>query len=90
MINNLPYDDPLMRAINGKDWFWFNPAFDVIAGIYDGIGALVAVVDRRAGIKRSDIPERTLRPWDKRTDKEVLKVKPSKIDDLKKLLGWDK
>lgn len=90
IISNLPYDDPLIRAINGKDWFWYHPMFDVLTGIYDGISQLVAVVSRRPGIKRTEIPKPTLRPWDKKQESEVLKVKPSKISDLRKRLGWDK
>lgn len=90
VIDNLPYDDPLMRAINGKEWFWYNPMFDVVTGIYDGLSQLVAVVTRRPGIKRSEVPKRTRRPWDKNEEVEILKVKPSKIADLRKLLGWDK
>ncbi|HJX77270.1 hypothetical protein [Glutamicibacter sp.] len=78
-----------MRAINGKDWWWYNPVVDHIVGIYDGIGQLVAVVTRRRGIKKSEVPKPTRRPWDKKTETEVLKVKPSKIEDLRKLLGWD-
>ena len=90
VVSNLPYDDPLIRAINGKDWFWYNPMFDVVTGIYDGISQLVAVVSRRPAIKRSDVPKPVPRPWDKKQETEVLKVKPSKIEDLRKLLGWDK
>lgn len=89
MISNLPFDDPLMRAINGKEWFWFHPMFDVVTGIYDGISQLVAVVSRRPAIKRSDVPKPVPRPWDKTKETETLKVKPSKIEDLRKLLGWD-
>ena len=63
--------------------------FDVVTGIYDGLSQLVAVVTRRPGIKRSEVPKRTRRPWDKTKETETLKVKPSKIEDLRKLLGWD-
>lgn len=89
VISNLPYDDPLVRAINGKDWFWYHPAFDVLVGIYDTLSQIVAVVSRRPQIKRSEVPKPTRRPWDQKQETEVLKVKPSKISDLRKLLGWD-
>ena len=90
VVDNLPYDDPLMRAINGKDWFWYSPMFDVLTGIYDGIGVIASIVERRPRVRKSEVPDRTPRPWDKKKESEVLKVKPSKIDDLRKLLGWDK
>lgn len=89
LVDNLSYGDPLMRAINGKDWWWYHPAVDHLVGIYDGIGQLAAVVSRRRGIKKSELPKVTLRPWDKSRDVEVLKVKASPLADLRKLLGWD-
>ena len=78
-----------MRAINGKDWFWYNPMFDVVTGVYDGVSQLLAVVSRRHGIKKSEVPKPVPRPWDQKHETEVLKVKPSTIEDLRKLLGWD-
>lgn len=89
VMSTLPHDAPLNRAINPDTWFWYNPMFDVVTGIYDGLSQLVAVVTRRPGIKKSEVPKRTRRPWDKNEEVEVLKVKPSKIADLRKLLGWD-
>lgn len=85
----MPFDSPLSRAINPDTWFWYNPMFDVMTGVYDGISQLVAVVSRRHGIKKSEVPKPVPRPWDKKQESEVLKVKPSKIEDLHKLLGWD-
>lgn len=90
VISNLPYDDPLIRAINGKDWYWYSPLFDVLTGIYDGIGVIAAVIQRRPRIQKSEVPSRTPRPWDKKKETEVLKVKPSTLDNMRKMLGWDK
>ena len=90
IVDNLSFDDPLSRAINGKDWWWYHPAIDYIVGIYDSMLALLSIVDRRQNVKRSDIPKPTLRPWDKTKDTEVLKVKPSKLADMAKRLGWTK
>lgn len=84
----MPYDAPLSRAINGKNWWWYHPVADYIVGIFDGISALVAVASRRPGIKRSEIPKPTVRPWDKEKTAEVLKVKPSTLERMRERLGW--
>ena len=89
VVEHLPFNDPLVRAVGGANWWWGHPAMDYLVGIYDGLGQIAAVVSRRPGIKKSEIPKPTLRPWDKSRDTEVLKVKPSKLSDLRKLLGWD-
>lgn len=88
VISTLPYDAPLMKAINGKDWWWYHPVVDYVVGIFDSLLVLVSVVDRRHGVKRSEIPKRTVRPWDKQKESEVIKVKPSSLSDMAKRLGW--
>lgn len=89
VISNLPYDAPLTKAINGADWWWYHPVVDFVVGSFDYLGVIAAVVQRRPKLKRDDVPKRTVRPWERRKETEVLKVKPSKLDDLRKLLGWD-
>lgn len=88
VISNLPYDDPLMRAMNPKTWFWFHPMNDIIAGIFDRVGLMAAVVERRQKIKRADVPKPLVRPWDKQKDVKKIGDKPVPIDDMRRLLGW--
>lgn len=89
VVENLPYDDPLMRAINGPTWFWYHPAFDYLVGIYDELRVLISVVNRRRNIKSTEVAKPTVRPWDKVKTEQVIKVEPSSLDKLRALIGWD-
>lgn len=89
MLHTTSYDSPLSRAINPKEWWWNHPVNDVIVGVFDSLQFIGAIVSRRPKIKKTDLPKRTLRPWDKTKETEVLKVKASPIGKLRKLLGWD-
>lgn len=88
VIAALPYDAPLLRAENPKEWFWFHPMNDVLVGIYDALAITSATQAQRPKIKKSDIPKPTLRPWDKSKDVEKLGNTPRPIDELNALLGW--
>lgn len=78
-----------MRAIHGKDWWWYHPVADYVVGIFDQVGLLAAIVKQRPKIKKTELPKPTLRPWDKTKEKTVLKVKAQPLDALKKRLGWE-
>ncbi|MFJ2618160.1 hypothetical protein [Glutamicibacter sp. NPDC087344] len=88
-MSTLPFDAPINKAINGKDWWWYHPVVDHIVGIFDSLGVIATIISQRPKIKRSDVPKPTLRPWDKTKEKEVLKVKASPISAMRKRLGWD-
>lgn len=88
LIYSLPYDSPLHRAENPKEWFWYNPMNDVLVGVYDALGVIAATQDRRPKIKKNEIPKPTLRPWDKTRDVEKIGSTPRPISELNALLGW--
>jgi hypothetical protein len=71
-----------------KTWFWMHPLTDIIAGTFDRVGLMAAVVQRREKVKRAEIPKPIPRPWDKKTDTKKIGDKPVPLDDMKRLLGW--
>lgn len=90
MITTLPYDSPLERQRNGKDWHWYGPLTDILAGIYDNLGVSVAVQARRPKVRKNDIPKPLTRPWDIVKHVEKLGKTALPIADLRRRLGWDK
>jgi hypothetical protein len=88
VVEWLPYDAPLPRAINGKEWFWYHPIADLIAGAVDRLGLISAVVSRRDRIKKTEIPNPIPRPWDK--EKRIKKIgsTPMPLRALRDRLGW--
>lgn len=42
VLETLPYDAPLRRAIDPEFWFWQDPAFQYIALIAEGVSAIAA------------------------------------------------
>lgn len=89
LMSTQPFDAPINKAINGKDWWWYHPVVDHIVGIFDALGVIAAILNQRPNVKKSQIPKPTLRPWDTTKEKEVLKVKPSPLSAMRKMLGWD-
>lgn len=87
VISTLPYDAPLSRA-QDPQWWWYHPLADVTAGIYDNTGVIGATQDRRPKIKKSEIPARIVRPWDKNEHVDKIGNTPRPIDELNELLGW--
>lgn len=88
VIATLAYDSPLMRAVNGGDWFWYGPYSDLLAGIYDAAAAGTATQAQRQKIKSSEVPKPLIRPWQKRKEVSKLGNKPRLLSELDKLLGW--
>lgn len=88
IVENIPYDDPLNRAMHPTSWFWHHPLTDIIAGVFDRVGFLAAVGQRRDRIRRADVPKPLVRPWDKKKDTKKIGDKPVPLDDMKRLLGW--
>lgn len=74
--------------MRGKDWWWYHPAIDVLVGIRDGLGVLVAIVQRRK-YKVGDVPKPMVRPWEKEKHVKKMGNHPRPIKELRKLLGWD-
>lgn len=89
VIATLPYDSPLERQKNGKDWHWYGPLTDMVAGIYDSTGVGVATQSQRAKWKRTEIPKPLTRPWEIITHEEKLGTRALPLDQLRKELGWD-
>lgn len=42
VLESLPYDAPLRRAMDPEFWFWQDPAFQYIALIAEGVSAIAA------------------------------------------------
>lgn len=78
-----------MRALNGKDWWWYHPLVDVFVGIFDRLGVIAAVVERRQKVRKGDIPKPLPRPWDKQKHTKKIGNKPRPLDEMRRMLGWD-
>lgn len=90
IIVTLPYDSPLERQRNGKDWHWYSPHADLLGGIYDKIGIGIATQANRPKWKKSDLPKPLTRPWDIKKHVEKLGKTALPLAQLRKRLGWDK
>jgi len=86
----LPYDSPLERQKNGKDWHWYGPLTDILAGIYDNIGVGVATQAQRRKWRKSDLPKPLRRPWQVQKHIEKLGKIALPLDQVRERLGWNK
>lgn len=64
---------PLHRAREPKNWFWYIPGFDDLVNISEMVTVANA---QRSGMKRSQMPRRRERPWDKKSRKIEAAVLP--------------
>lgn len=88
IFSTAPYDSPIQRALNPKDWWWANPVNEIIVGLFESNQMLLAVAERRQGIKRSELPKPVPRPWDVSTNTEKIGDKPMPLHELRKAIGW--
>lgn len=79
---------PLHRAHEPENWFWYVPGFDDLVNISE----MVTVANgQRANVKKSQMPKRRERPWDKRKRKLKAAVLPIKTvaDDFASRFAYD-
>lgn len=86
IIVTLPYDSPLARQQYPKDWHWYHPLSDLMAGVYDSLG--IGNATRRVRrFKKSDLPKRLRRPWDVVTSEKKVGTRKMTIDKMNRFLG---
>lgn len=86
VIATLPFDSPLARQQNPDTWFWYNPMYDFVVGVYENT-RIANLTRRLRKFKKSDLPRRITRPWDiEKTEKKIGTVKMS-LDRMNEFLG---
>lgn len=88
IVETLKADSPLFRAMHPKDWYWYDPFFEILAGIHDAVHHRAATGDIRPGIKKRDVPKPLVRPWQKVKEEEKLVGDKMPLDDMRQALGW--
>lgn len=87
LVENLGWDDPLARAINPKDWAWNDPSRDLLVTVIELLGLINAKTPMAYKQKKSDLPKRIPRPWDKKSNVQKLGSKPRPLAEVDKWLS---
>lgn len=88
IIHTLPANSPLNRARYPDSWFWYEPFYEVLAGIHDATQLRAAAGANREKVKKTELPKPLVRPWNKVQKEEKLIGDKMPLDDMRAALGW--
>lgn len=88
MLENAPWDSPVRRAVNPKDWPWGNPDRDLLAGIVDELRMLRAQVGSLSGVKPHQMPDPIPRPSRGSQTNGAIETGEATLAEIDALLGW--
>lgn len=88
VIEHAPYDAPIRRAVNPKDWPWGNPERDLLAGVVDEVRALRAQVGNLSGVKAHQMPNPITRPASGSQQSGSIETGEAPLADIDRMLGW--
>lgn len=87
VLEHSPWNSPLRRAVNPKDWPWGNPDRDLLAGIIDELRILRVLNGNQSGAKPHDLPQPIPRPGAS-TGSDVIETGEATLDEIDRMLGW--
>lgn len=87
-METLPANTPYYRELMPKEWFWYDPFYELLAGIHDATHYAAATGRKQSGLKRKDIPKPLPRPWDKKQETKKLGGEAVPLDVVRSALGW--
>lgn len=92
MLTTQPWDSPLAKALEPKDWHWYDPQFPVLVEIRDHLRQINFKTPIQKIAQRAAMPKMTKPPWAVDHESITYKPEPSTQDDidahLERLNGW--
>lgn len=88
VLEHAPWDAPIRRAVNPKDWPWNNPDRDLLAGIVDELRMLRAQVGNLSGVKQHQLPHPISRPSAGSQHNGAIETGEATLAEIDALLGW--
>lgn len=83
MVDTAPTDGPLARALEPRDWWWYDPpALQLRLIAYH----LQVANAQRAGVGRDQFPHPPTPPWERETVTTTIGT-PVPIDELDQIFG---
>lgn len=87
-LEHAPWDAPIRRATNPKDWPWNDPARDLLAGVVDELRILRVQVGNLSGAKQHQLPTPIRRPGSGNAQTDVVDRREAPLAEIDSLLGW--
>jgi len=88
VLEHAPWDAPLRRALNPKDWPWNDPNRDLLAGAVDELRGLRTQVGNLSGAKVHQFPEPIRRPAAASAQDGQIETGEAPLDEIDRMLGW--
>lgn len=88
VLENAPWDSPIRRVVNAKDWPWLHPDRDLLAGIVDELRMLRAQVGNLSGVKQHQLPHPIPRPSAGSQQNGSIETGEATLAEIDALLGW--
>ncbi|WP_087484931.1 hypothetical protein [Brachybacterium massiliense] len=89
VLEHAPWDAPIRRAVNPKDWPWNDPARDLLAGIVDELRTLQALIGNLSGAKPHQFPEPIKRPVTAGGEHAgAIETGEATLEEIDRILGW--
>ncbi len=84
-----PWDAPIRKVIEPKDWVWGDPSRDLLAGVVDELRNLRAQVGNLSKVQVSQMPQPIPRPATSSGPGEgQIETGEATLTEIDALLGW--
>lgn len=84
VVHTEPPGGPIHRAQDPDNWHWYTLHYDQLQSIVEIMATFTALNGNQSGAKKSQLPERAKRPWDKTSTQETkeFKFEPIPLGEL--------